>query len=451
MGVREPAVAGQFYPHEAEVLGGTVTACLADAPKFAVTPKAMVAPHAGYVYSGPVAGTAYATLKPLAKSIRRVVLLGPAHRVALRGFAVASADAFATPLGNVPVDWPALAPVLRMDDVGVADEAFAGEHSLEVHLPFLQMVLDDFSLVPILVGEASAEQVERLVAALWGGPETLIVVSSDLSHYHDYDTARKFDSAACGAVEKLRPDLLKDHQACGRRPIKGLLRRARALDLRATTLDLRNSGDTAGPRDRVVGYASCVFEYGGLARLTDEQRGQLLTVASVAIASELEGKGPYRMDLAEIERPLLAMRATFVTLKLDGKLRGCVGSLVPNAPLIVDVAQNACKAAFADRRFSRLTQDEFARAQIGISILSTPRTVRFASEAELAAQLRPDRDGVILEEGDKRGTFLPQVWESIPQSQDFLARLKAKAGLDANYWSDKIRAWRFSSESFGGG
>ena len=200
-----------------------------------------------------------------------------------------------------------------------------------------------------------------------------------------------------------------------------------------------------------MGYASCVFEYGGLARLTDEQRGQLLTVASVAIASELEGKGPYRMDLAEIERPLLAMRATFVTLKLDGKLRGCVGSLVPNAPLIVDVAQNACKAAFADRRFSRLTQDEFARAQIGISILSTPRTVRFASEAELAAQLRPDRDGVILEEGDKRGTFLPQVWESIPQSQDFLARLKAKAGLDANYWSDKIRAWRFSSESFGGG
>ena len=338
MRVREPAVAGQFYPEETEALGRTVAAHLVEATQYGVTPKALVAPHAGYVYSGPVAGTAYAALKPLAERIRRVVLLGPAHRVALRGFAAASADAFATPLGPVPVDWTALAPVLRMDTVHVADDAFAGEHSLEVHIPFLQSVLADFSLVPILVGEATPEQVELLVAALWGGPETLIVVSSDLSHYHDYETAQKSDAAACNAIELLRPDLIAEHQACGRRPIKGLLRRARALDLRATTLDLRNFGDTAGPRDQVVGYASCVFEYPGLARLNDAQRCRLLAVASEAISHELNGGKSFKLNLGDTDRPLLASRATFVTLKLDGKLRGCVGTLVPNAPLIVDVA-----------------------------------------------------------------------------------------------------------------
>lgn len=389
MNHREPAVAGTFYPADAAELGSAVEGYLTAATRYSVTPKALVAPHAGYVYSGPVAGTAYATLESVTDRVRRVVLLGPAHRLALRGFAVASADTFVTPLGPVPVDWSALTSVLRMGEVRVLDQAFDGEHCLEVQLPFLQKTLNDFSLVPIIVGDASPEQVENLLAALWGGPETLVVISSDLSHYHDYETASTFDTEASHTIERLRPDLIADHQACGRRPIKGLLRRARALDLRATTLDLRSSGDTAGGRDRVVGYGAYAFEYGGVARLAEAQRGRLLEVAAAAIEHGFVDDTP--PEPSGVERPLLAFRATFVTLQLEGKLRGCVGSLVANAPLVADVAQNAHKAAFADSRFKRLTESESERLHIGISILSTPRPIRFQGEDDLVAQLQPDR------------------------------------------------------------
>ena len=260
--VRQPAVADMFYPGNPHELHRMITTFLNEATTetAAAVPKALVAPHAGYVYSGPIAASAYIRLKPAKDSISRVVLLGPSHRVPLLGCACSSAKYFATPLGNIPLDRKVINEILLLPFVSELDQAHALEHSLEVHLPFLQEVLADFSLVPVVVGECSPEEVGQLLEKVWGGPETLIVVSSDLSHYHNYDTAQIMDTETCKAIETLNFEAIDSHHACGVMPLRGLLYVAKKHGLHATTVDCRNSGDTAGPRNQVVGYGAYVFE-----------------------------------------------------------------------------------------------------------------------------------------------------------------------------------------------
>lgn len=258
--IRPPAVAGMFYPDDPDVLRDQVSTLLRAAPAAGPAPKAVIVPHAGYIYSGPIAASAYARIAKARADIRRVILLGPAHRVAFNGIAASSAAAFTTPLGSVPVDRNALRLIDDLPQVRVFDPAHAAEHSLEVQLPFLQLALDDFTLVPLVVGDATPEQVDEVLERLWGGAETLLVISSDLSHYHDYDSARHIDQATSLAIEALREQDIGYEDACGRIPVNGLLQTARHHGLRARTIDLRNSGDTAGGRDRVVGYGAYVFE-----------------------------------------------------------------------------------------------------------------------------------------------------------------------------------------------
>ena len=257
--VRPPAVAGLFYPADSTALTHTLKSLLGQANAAPPgVPKALIAPHAGYVYSGPIAANAYALLAPARDTIKRVVLLGPTHRVAVRGLAIPSLTRFATPLGTVELDAAALELARTLPQVVVSDEAHALEHSLEVHLPFLQTVLADFKLVPLAVGYANADDVAAVLEALWGGPETLIVVSSDLSHYLPYAQARNVDRGTCEAILGLRTDI--DHeQACGATPVAGLALTARRKALKPQLLDVRNSGDTAGDKSRVVGYASFAF------------------------------------------------------------------------------------------------------------------------------------------------------------------------------------------------
>jgi AmmeMemoRadiSam system protein B len=265
--LRAPAVAGLFYPDDPDELRRQLRACLSEGRRRAraaieagARPKALVVPHAGYVYSGPVAGSAYALVEPWAGEIRRVVLLGPSHRVPFRGLALSSARAFSTPLGDVALDGPGAEALARLPQVRVLDAAHAEEHSLEVQLPFLQELLGErFVLLPLVAGDAPAADVAAVIEAVWGGPETLVLVSSDLSHYQDYETARALDAATTVAIEALRPEGLDAESACGRVPLRGLLVAARGHGLAARTLDLRSSGDTAGPRDRVVGYGAYAF------------------------------------------------------------------------------------------------------------------------------------------------------------------------------------------------
>lgn len=258
--VRRSAVAGMFYPADAGELSAMVEKLLREAAKGVrkgeAPPKAIVAPHAGYVYSGPTAAAAYARVAPAAEKISRVVLLGPAHRFPFHGLALPGVDAFETPLGRVPLDKKAIGRIGKLRQVKTLADAHAGEHSLEVQLPFLQTVLDEFSLVPLVVGDATAAEVARVLDKLWSGDETLVVISTDLSHYHDYDTASQRDVATRKAIEALAGEKISYQDACGAVPLAGLLSAARARGLKPRTLDLRNSGDTAGPRDAVVGYGA---------------------------------------------------------------------------------------------------------------------------------------------------------------------------------------------------
>jgi AmmeMemoRadiSam system protein B len=263
--IRPTAVAGLFYPGSALQLAREVRALLDRVqPGHPLAPKALIAPHAGYVYSGPIAASAYAALEPVAHKIRRVVLLGPTHRVAIRGMALPGATAFATPLGEVPVDQDGVHAIADLPQVSTHPLAHAQEHSLEVQLPFLQAVLSDFTVLPLAVGWASAEEVAEVLDRLWGGEETLIVVSSDLSHYLPYELAMVEDRSTADAILELRQPISHD-QACGGTPINGLILAARRYGLIPHLIDLRNSGDTAGSRDGVVGYAAFAFTEGGAA------------------------------------------------------------------------------------------------------------------------------------------------------------------------------------------
>jgi AmmeMemoRadiSam system protein B/AmmeMemoRadiSam system protein A len=415
-----------FYPGEARALAAEVDDLLGGveqpAPRLGY-PKALVVPHAGYVYSGAVAARAYDELAPARGSVRRVVLLGPTHRVAVRGLAVPSAQAFATPLGQVRLDREAIASVRDLPQVVVSDAAHALEHSLEVQLPFLQEVLGDFALVPFAVGAAEVDEVAQVLERLWGGAETLVVVSTDMSHYHAYEQARAIDGATIERIASFAADIDHD-EACGATPLNGLLRFSKKKNLSLKLLSACNSGDTAGGKDRVVGYSSFGLYEGGEVAL-DEAGRMLLSIARTSIEDALFDNPRAKQCACWLAQA----GATFVTLTKAGALRGCIGSLEPARPLGEDVAHNALAAAFRDPRFPALGAAEWPQCRVEVSLLSTPKPLRFADEADLLAQIREGEDGLILQADGKRGTFLPQVWESLPDKRAFLGELIRKAGL----------------------
>ena len=440
--VRAPAVAGSFYPADARQLSEAVDGYLAKAMDSGETrlPKAIIVPHAGYVYSAPIAVPAFAALRKAADRVRRVVLLGPAHRVAVRGLVAPSVAAFRTPLGDVPVDRASIAALSDLPQVTLHDTPHQDEHCLEVQVPFLQRILHDFALVPLVVGDASPDEVTEVLERLWGGPETLIVISSDLSHYHDYATAQRMDASAAAAIESFNLQGLDRDQACGRLPILGLLSAARRHGLSIRRLDLRNSGDTAGPHDRVVGYGSWILTEGGKDDIAadDTDRDQsirphadrLLHTAADSLRYALRYGPPPKIDLGKFPAPLSEKRATFVTLRHGEALRGCIGTIEPIRPLMIDVVHNTFGSAFRDPRFEPLRPDELPGLELSISVLSPRRPLTFRNEADLLQQLRPGIDGLHIHNGTRHGFFLPQVWKSLPAPEDFLAHLKHKARID---------------------
>ncbi len=503
--VRDPAVAGRFYPGDPDRLSVEIDgylargrAALAQQPpvlgaRATIRLVGIVVPHAGTIYSGPTAGYAYAAIDPA--SVQRVVLLGPAHYVAVDGIGISSASAWRTPLGDVPLDGD-LAADLRatVDAVVPADPAHAPEHSLEVQLPFLQRVLaPGWALVPLIVGPSLAQEVGAVIARCAALPSTLVVVSTDLSHYLDHESALAADARTIATILARDPQGLQAADACGRNPLRGLLAAAADADWAVRLLDSRTSGDTAGDRDRVVGYAAFAVTAGDgvrgvdgtrsgagadlgpdpavavgrsepdLGRIAAPARMALLALARHTIESALKtGHRPrlgadgwpedWGPGIGPPDDPVLREPgAAFVTLRSEqGDLLGCIGSLTPHQSLVADVAQHAYDAAFSDPRFAPMTRDRAVGMVIDISVLSPTRAFRCSGYDDLLARL-PVGSGVLVQAGRHRATFLPAVWEQLPEPAAFLAALWRKAGMPPGQWPSGTRIELYDSEEFAEG
>ncbi len=449
---RPAAVAGLFYPGDRVTLEKTVRNLMdrAEGEQVRTKIRALIAPHAGYVYSGGVAAAVYRQIDPETKT---VILLGPSHRVPLQGVSIPSVGVYQTPLG--PVSLSGLADkLLQYAGIASVAEAHEKEHALEVQLPFLQVALKDFQIVPILMHDADPAMLASVLAP-YIDDRTLVVASSDLSHYHSYDTAASLDRICTDAVVGGRISDMTQCEACGKEAMVTVMHLAEKKGWRGILVDYKNSGDTAGNRDRVVGYASIAFvdekETAHEMRkgLSDEQKRALLRLARSAVESRL-------VPSAKIERPemsspvFLEERGCFVTLHKRGQLRGCIGTIEPGSALVSSVEENARNAAFRDPRFPSLTEEELSDIDIEISILTVPEKILFKDGEDLKRQLAPLTHGVILSRGANRSTFLPQVWKQLPEKEQFLEHLCRKGGMSPEAWKDpktEVRVYR--AEVFG--
>ncbi|MEM7058998.1 MAG: AmmeMemoRadiSam system protein B [Pseudomonadota bacterium] len=446
MTVHAPVVAGTFYPADSGALGRQVEGLLAQAPALEVpSPKAVILPHAGYRFSGAVAAAGAAVI---GTGIRRAVVLGPSHRHGFKGVALPVEDALATPLGDVPLDAAARDMLLKHPDVSIVPEAFAQEHSIEVELPFLQSRLSGFTLVPLIVGDIGTEALAGILETLWGGDETLIVISTDLTHFLTAGEAEKIDLATAHKIETGNGAELSGRQACGHRPLAAFLEIVAKKGLRLTRLAMTHSGKITGDMSRVVGYGAWMAHDAEAARLSPSHRATALRVARQALESRANRGKPPAINLDSFPAPLQGIAPAFVTLTQNGRLRGCIGSLQGHQPLAQDILSNAVKAGFEDPRFKAITAPEIANTQIEIAILSAPAPMSFTDQNDLLGQLRPGQDGLILRSGRHRGTFLPKVWDNLDTPEKFFNGLKVKAGLPNDHWSDDLQVLRYIAESF---
>jgi len=449
--VRLPVRAGSFYPSDPrelsrliDRLGQNARSVQQDLPD-RQSLRALVLPHAGYPYSGPTAAHAARVLSE--HQFEKVLLMGPDHFVGIRNAAVPAVQAFQTPLGRIPLH-PAAVDLLKQPELfAPLPPADDREHSLEVVLPFLQAYLKSFQLIPVMVGRADVDRLSRALQPLVER-QTLVVVSSDLSHFLPYDEAQAKDRRTIEAILACdRRALARDADAaCGARPLAVLLTLAERFGWRPVLLNYLNSGDTSGDRSRVVGYAAIAFfgeppipAMNTTSQLLTPEKGQILVKLARSTLMDKFGlplapADADRMRSALSDASLQARCATFVTLKHQGRLRGCIGSLSATDPLAEDVRRNATDAAFHDPRFAPLTAKELEQVAIEVSVLTEPRPLAFSDAEDLLRKLRPNVDGVIIRQGHAGATFLPQVWEQLPKKEDFLDHLCLKAGLPRDAW-----------------
>ncbi len=442
--IRKPMWAGRFYPSDPEDLAETIDALSQKARKTRIELpegrrlRALVLPHAGYIYSGWTA--AHASRVVDAGEFTKVVLIGPDHRIGFAQASVSEAMAWETPLGVVHLHPDAARLRERSPRFRSVPESDRVEHSLEVILPFLQRYLDRFTIVPIVIGSADPGPVADDLAPLIDD-RTLLVISSDLSHYLPYDQAVRTDRDTVERILQLdAAGLLADrNRACGALPIAVGLELANRYHWKPVLLHYSNSGDTAGGRDRVVGYAAIAFFGEPMSQIStpfDESQGRTLVDLARRTLQGRFGQTTAEEALTDrLSDPCFDVaRGTFVTLKLDNQLRGCIGTLSGEEPVRENVKRNAINAAFHDPRFPPLREAELDRVQIEVSVLTDPRPLSYADAADLAMKLRPGIDGVIIRRGPAQATFLPQVWEQLPEPESFLGHLCMKAGLSTDAW-----------------
>jgi AmmeMemoRadiSam system protein B/AmmeMemoRadiSam system protein A len=448
--VRKPVWAGRFYPSQFSELSAVISRLTTKAQKTRLqiprnkALKAIVMPHAGYIYSGWTAAHVSRVLH--AHQFSKVILLGPDHSIGFRNGAICDATAYETPLGRVNLHKDTIRLSRQHELFQSLPVSYDREHSLEVILPFLQSYLEKFELVPVIVGKADTKLLSNALDTILDN-DTLLVISSDLSHFLAYPAAVDRDRETIAEIVSLKSEKLikAENRACGKEPMLILMELARRHRWYPLLLHYSNSGDTAGDHSRVVGYAAIAF-FGDLsmekndskARFNEKQGQLLVKLARQTIMKELTGKASEAW--ADSTIPDLqadgfqANCGTFVTLKIHGKLRGCIGNLTANESVLEGIKRNAVNAAFNDPRFSPLTAAELDQTEIEVSILTEPFPLEYRDGQDLLGKLRVNVDGVIIRKGHRSATFLPQVWEQLPRPEDFLSHLCMKAGISSDAW-----------------
>lgn len=458
---RLPAVAGLFYAGQPQQLEEEVSFYLSNTGSISARqPKILIVPHAGYRYSATTAAKAYIELEKYKNDIKNVIIVGPSHRVGFKGVAVSAVDKFQTPLGKIAVNQTINEELLQNKDFILREDAHRDEHSIEVQLPFLQKVLKNFTIIPLVYGEIAPEILADALRPYLSNPHNLIIFSADLSHYQDGKTAQVLDTATATLVRKRTPEI-EDHMSCGATGINAALLLAKDSGMRPQLLDMSNSGQISGDMESVVGYAAWLFssdekdeeqdhvltpleqEVENLKAFVRDFGSQLLDIAEKSLAVAVENHKIYTPSRKDRANALFDKGASFVTLTKNGELRGCIGTLFATEAIAFDVAKNTYSAALEDNRFKPVEKNELPELKLSISLLSDYERVRFSDEADLLRQLIPGIDGVVIRDGNRQGLFLPSVWKQLPDKQEFLNNLKLKAGLSPAYWSDKLKIYRF--------
>lgn len=431
--IRKPVASGTFYPGDKVKLKETINKYLSEVKidknenrKL----KALIVPHAGYIYSGTVAASGFALLKDV--SYKKTILIGPSHYAHLNKASIPKFDYYETPLGLIKLSNLAK-ELLNEKSFNYNVEAHDREHCLEVEIPFLQTVMNKTEIIPIIIGPSGIDEItESIIKKL--DRDTLIIVSSDLSHYHSYDDAVKLDKQCINCIIKNDLKDINNQEACGLYPIIVLMNIAKHFNWEAKLLDLRNSGDTAGSKDNVVGYASIAFyeKDKNTVSLSGEDKKILFELARSSIIKKNTNFDTSKYKLSDI---LLEKKGCFVTLYSgNNELRGCIGYIMPVKPLYQSVIDNAYNAAYRDPRFPQVTNEEIKNLKIEISVLSIPEKINYNSKNDLLQILIPGKDGVIINKNNRSATFLPQVWDKLPDKEHFLEQLCLKAGIDPDIW-----------------
>ena len=454
--VRESAVAGLFYPADTYQLDKDLDGYLEHTPStLSNRPKMMIVPHAGYRYSAQVAAFAYKRLQPFSQQIKTVFLLGPSHFVPFEGVALPASKQFKTPLGNVSLNTEIINDLAQNPLFSFNAQAHQKEHSLEVQLPFLQKTLSQFSIVPLLYGQVNPEDIAKALLPYLQNDSTLLVISADLSHYLDYETAQAVDKVTAEQIDNGEP--VSHHQSCGATAVNTAMLLAKEFGLVPQLLDMVNSGDTSDDKMRVVGYGAWVYEepeieeevFGieleqkHLQNFARHNKKELLHIVQASLERAVKEHKHYQPKRRNFSDVLFDKGASFVTLEKNGRLRGCIGSLFATKGIALDLANNAYAAALHDSRFKPVKSKELKNISFTISLLTSFEEIKFSSYADFLTQIKPHVDGLLIQDGEREGVFLPSVWDDFPDKQDFVTQLKIKAGLSPTYWSDKVKVFRF--------
>lgn len=441
MKIKKPSVAGQFYTENKELLQKEIISFDENVKKECdYETRAVIVPHAGHKYSGTLAVKG---IKYLKKDLETVIIFAPAHRHPVEKFALPTDDAWSFPTGQLNIDKDIAENIKNMGGE-YCDDAFLYEHSVEVQIPFIKYFLPNAKIVPVLIGSANYRQISEIISKYWENDKIGFVISSDLSHFRNRQEALRVDNVTADMIENLAFYNMSPEQACGYIGICGLLEFAKNKQFSLIRAGMTDSSSKTGDESSVVGYGAWFLaEQSKISFLKQYFSEIIKNLAMVSIKSNLDR---INLKIENYPKALEMKTASFVTLKTDGMLRGCIGSITATAPLIVDVCKNARNAAFQDPRFIPVEQNEFAKLKYSVSLLSTPEMMNFHNEEDLLNQIVAGIDGLIIKDAGRQAVYLPEVWEQLPQKQTFLNSLKQKAGLKADWFSNTFQAYRFRTE-----